>query len=103
MIGHPVAGFVAFNNLEYSDQRRIGANDAVAQQYFDLLHAALFGQHDHAAQLFKQFRSDDDCVGVQIVDGAAENPLDKAINMAAGAIHRERQCAAQSHRPGTGW
>src|SRR3546814_13801339 len=67
----------------------------VLEQYLDLPHAALFGNHDHAAQLLELVAIRNDLTGVELLDGAAEHALDEMIDMAAGAIDLERHFAPQ--------
>src|SRR3546814_17163752 len=67
----------------------------VLEQYLDLPHAALFGNHDHAAQLLELVAVRNDLSGVELLDRATETALDEMIDMASGAIDLERQFAPQ--------
>src|SRR3546814_1525286 len=67
----------------------------VLEQYLDLPHAALFGNHDHAAQLLELVAIRNDLTGVELLDRATEHALDEMIDMAAGAIDLERHFAPQ--------
>src|SRR3546814_2267900 len=69
----------------------------VLEQYLDLPHAALFGNHDHAAQLLELVAIRNDLTGVELLDGAAEHALDEMIDMAAGAIDLERHFRSEEH------
>jgi hypothetical protein len=85
-----MAWLVALDDLEDLHQRRIGPHDGVAQQGLDLAIAASFGQRDHPAEPFEQIVPRHERTGVETVDRGAKHDLDEAVDMAAGAIDRER-------------
>ena len=90
LVRQKVIGLVLVNDLENPLQDRIGHDQLVSEDDFNLRQPALFGQHDHPAQLLKFIRIGDHLLGIQLVDRAAKDPLDEPVDMADPLIDHQR-------------